>query len=411
MTPGPGAAPALGRRDHPERDVPGDGRAGPAADRRARACVVTRRVAPHRQAAQAAPLAGACTTPRSTPPASTRATCCWSSSRRTSRAPSPRRAGRTGSGSGVTAPYKRVVAALVDEVEADADGDRRGEQRRPDRRRAARSASTRDAPGFRAGVELAMGRPLAGPSVVVAGAGGAAHAVVYACLARGRAAGDDRQPDRADGGGRSRRGSAASARVAVALDGAGVRAGARVRGPARSTRRPSAWSTRASRSTSTRLPAHATVFDLVYVPGGDAAARRGAGARPARGERLRDADPAGGDRVRALDRRRRHGRRDAGRRRAAPRRPDGPGLSRCDSRRSVDDGRLEAALIDGDPRPAARGLGSRRPSAAIAAGGSAALDRVAAWGDAQPADAWRPLDDVEFGPAIPDPGRDLHRSA
>ena len=44
-----------------------------------------------------------------------------------------------------------------------------------------------DAPGFRAGVELAMGRPLAGADVVVAGAGGAAHAVVYACLAAGAA--------------------------------------------------------------------------------------------------------------------------------------------------------------------------------------------------------------------------------
>ena len=37
-----------------------------------------------------------------------------------------------------------------------------------------------DAPGFRAGVELAMGRSLRGAEVVVAGAGGAAHAVVFA---------------------------------------------------------------------------------------------------------------------------------------------------------------------------------------------------------------------------------------
>ena len=42
-----------------------------------------------------------------------------------------------------------------------------------------------DAPGFRAGVERAMGRSLAGADVVVAGAGGAAHAVVFACLAAG----------------------------------------------------------------------------------------------------------------------------------------------------------------------------------------------------------------------------------
>ena len=34
-----------------------------------------------------------------------------------------------------------------------------------------------------------MGRPLAGAEVVVAGAGGAAHAVVFACLARRARAG------------------------------------------------------------------------------------------------------------------------------------------------------------------------------------------------------------------------------
>jgi len=68
-----------------------------------------------------------------------------------------------------------------------------------------------------------------------------------------------------------------------------------------------------------------------------------------------------------------------------------------------DDGRLEAALIEGvRVLPLAdSGLTSVRE---IAAGGSAALDRVMAWGDGAPADAWRPLDDVEFGPAIPDPG-------
>jgi shikimate dehydrogenase len=42
-----------------------------------------------------------------------------------------------------------------------------------------------DAPGFRAGVELAAGRSLHGAEVVVAGAGGAAHAIVHACLEAG----------------------------------------------------------------------------------------------------------------------------------------------------------------------------------------------------------------------------------
>jgi shikimate dehydrogenase len=87
-------------------------------------------------------------------------------------------------GLGVTAPYKQVVAGLCDVVEPEAarigavnnvtkDGDGR------------LVGFNSDAPGFRAGVELALGRPLAGLDVVVAGAGGAAHAVVFACLDAG----------------------------------------------------------------------------------------------------------------------------------------------------------------------------------------------------------------------------------
>ena len=84
----------------------------------------------------------------------------------------------------VTAPYKRLVAGLCDSVEPDAatigavnsvlrsDG-------------GGLVGFNTDAPGFRAGVELAMDRPLAGANVVVAGAGGAAHAVVFACLSAG----------------------------------------------------------------------------------------------------------------------------------------------------------------------------------------------------------------------------------
>ena len=87
-------------------------------------------------------------------------------------------------GLGVTAPYKKVVANLVDEVEPDA-------ARIGAVNNVVRSADGRlvgintDAMGFRAGVERAMGRSLSGAAVVVAGAGGAAHAVVYACLAAG----------------------------------------------------------------------------------------------------------------------------------------------------------------------------------------------------------------------------------
>jgi shikimate dehydrogenase len=87
-------------------------------------------------------------------------------------------------GLGVTAPYKKVVAGLVDEVEPDAEriGAVNNVVRMDD---GGLVGINTDAPGFRAGVELAMGRPLTGAEVVVAGAGGAAHAVVYACLAAG----------------------------------------------------------------------------------------------------------------------------------------------------------------------------------------------------------------------------------
>jgi shikimate dehydrogenase len=87
-------------------------------------------------------------------------------------------------GLGVTAPYKRVVAGLVDEVEPDAEaiGAVNNVVRTDDGQLVGFNS---DAPGFRAGVELAMGQSLAGASVVVAGAGGAAHAVVFACLRAG----------------------------------------------------------------------------------------------------------------------------------------------------------------------------------------------------------------------------------
>jgi shikimate dehydrogenase len=84
----------------------------------------------------------------------------------------------------VTAPYKRLVAGLCDEVEpAAATIGAVNSVARSDA--GALVGFNTDAPGFRAGVELAMGRPLVGCEVVVAGAGGAAHAVVFACLDAG----------------------------------------------------------------------------------------------------------------------------------------------------------------------------------------------------------------------------------
>ena len=97
-----------------------------------------------------------------------------------------RRDGGAWLGLGVTAPYKLVVAGLCDAIDDDAAmiGAVNNVERTSDGRLVGFNT---DSPGFRAGVELAMGRPLAGTRVVVAGAGGAAHAVVFACLAAGAA--------------------------------------------------------------------------------------------------------------------------------------------------------------------------------------------------------------------------------
>jgi len=87
-------------------------------------------------------------------------------------------------GLGVTAPYKRMVAHMCDDVEPAATAI--GAVNNAVRTTAGRLVGfNSDAPGFRAAVELAMGSSLEGIEVVVAGAGGVAHAVVYACLAAG----------------------------------------------------------------------------------------------------------------------------------------------------------------------------------------------------------------------------------
>jgi shikimate dehydrogenase len=87
-------------------------------------------------------------------------------------------------GLGVTAPYKPLVASLCDEVERDAReiGAVNNVVRTADGRLVGINT---DAPGFLAGAELAMGFPLRGAKVVVAGAGGVARAVVHACLGAG----------------------------------------------------------------------------------------------------------------------------------------------------------------------------------------------------------------------------------
>ncbi len=130
MTPDPAQLPAVGRRDHPERDVPADRRAGPPT---ADALAMTRRVVllgkplkrrhsvvMHNAAFAAAGIDGeyvlAELDEADVPGAVAAAR------------------GPEFLGLGVTAPYKPLVAGLVDEVETDGAPDRRGEQRDPDRR-------------------------------------------------------------------------------------------------------------------------------------------------------------------------------------------------------------------------------------------------------------------------------------
>jgi shikimate dehydrogenase len=168
-------------------------------------------------------------------------------------------------GLGVTAPYKQVVAGLVDEVEAEARiiGAVNNVVRSDDGRLIGFNS---DAPGFRAGVELAMDRPLKAAHVVVAGAGGAAHAVVYACLDAGAQSvvianrSMDRAVALADRFGGIGRGSVFAIRdmdtFAAALARADLAVNATTVGMIDS----------GMTVPIERLPPTATVFDLVYVP-------------------------------------------------------------------------------------------------------------------------------------------------
>jgi shikimate dehydrogenase len=190
-------------------------------------------------------------------------------------------------GLGVTAPYKQVVAALVDEVEGDAAtiGAVNNVVRTDDGRLIGINT---DAPGFRAGVELAMGRSLAGLEVVVVGAGGVAHAVVYACLQADvlRLTVANRNPDRArtllkrfgDGAVELRAVALHDPTFADALRTADLAVNATTVGmidPGMTI-------------DVALLPASATVFDLVYVPAETplVAAARARGLRAANGSEM-----------------------------------------------------------------------------------------------------------------------------
>ena len=168
-------------------------------------------------------------------------------------------------GLGVTAPYKRVIAGLCDEVERDAEriGAVNNVAKTPDGRLVGFNS---DAPGFQAGAELAMGRSLAGTEVVVAGAGGAAHAVVFACLSRGAR--------RVTIGNRTVAGAVALAErfadvggeiVALALDDPAF--GTALRSADLAVNATTVGMVDPGMTIDVSLlPAAATVFDLVYVP-------------------------------------------------------------------------------------------------------------------------------------------------
>jgi shikimate dehydrogenase len=169
-------------------------------------------------------------------------------------------------GLGVTAPYKPLVSRLVDEVEADAGAiGAVNNVVRTDEGRLVGFNS--DAPGFRAAAELALGRSLAGLDVVVAGAGGAAHAVVFALLmggARRVTIGSRRAEAAADLAARFA-GMGEGALRPVSLDGPELAAAAAHADLAVNATTVGMIDAGMTIPVAT-LPAHATVFDLVYVP-------------------------------------------------------------------------------------------------------------------------------------------------
>ena len=67
---------------------------------------------------------------------------------------------------------------------------------------------------------------------------------------------------------------------------------------------------------------------------------------------------------------------------------------------TLEDGRV-AVVRGGQVLPLDPELGT---ISGLAADGNVGIDRVRAWMDRQPGDAWGPLADVAFGPAVPEPG-------
>ena len=177
----------------------------------------------------------------------------------------------------VTAPYKKVVAGLVDEVEPDAEqiGAVNSVAKTADGRLVGFNT---DAPGFRVAVTQAIGRPLQGIDAVVAGAGGAAHAVVFALRQAGvrRLAVANRSLP-----------ATVVGQQAIALDGTDFLTALRSADLAVNATSVGMIDEGATIPVD-ELPPHATVFDLVYVPPQTPllAAARARGLRAANGEEM-----------------------------------------------------------------------------------------------------------------------------
>ncbi len=179
-------------------------------------------------------------------------------------------------GLGVTAPYKKLVATLLDEVEPDAReiGAVNNVVRTSEGRLVGFNT---DAPGFRTAAEAVLGRPLSGARVVVAGAGGVAQAVAYACRQAGASltVGNRHLP------------ASAAGVPAVALDSPDFQSA--LRSADLAVNATTVGMVDAGMSFDpTLLPAGATVFDCVYVPRETAllAAARARGLNAANGEEM-----------------------------------------------------------------------------------------------------------------------------
>lgn len=165
----------------------------------------------------------------------------------------------------ITAPYKQAIVEHLDGVEEAARliGAVNSVERRDD---GSLIGFNTDAPGFRAAVEEQLGVDLPGSTVTVVGAGGVAHAIVYALLeagvsrvaiaARRREAAERLASRYPDAGGRVRAIALADDALADALGGSDLAVNATTVGmTSAGTSFPVA-----------ALPDGAAVFDCVYIP-------------------------------------------------------------------------------------------------------------------------------------------------